>query len=70
MCVMQCTSRCRDPVTWRDSKESEDIHMPGNDVGGGWITGCGRHTHPSPPPECRAGGRTGRGCLQCCATGE
>ena len=22
------------------------------------------------PTECRAGGRTGRECLQCCATGE
>ena len=26
-----------------DSKESEDIHIPGIDVGGGWITGCGSH---------------------------
>ena len=25
----------------RDSKESEDIHIPGIDVGGGWRTGCG-----------------------------
>ena len=27
----------------RDSKESEDIHIPGIDVGGGWRTGCGSH---------------------------
>ena len=27
----------------RDSKESEDIHIPGIDFGGGWITGCGSH---------------------------
>ena len=27
--------------TGRDSKESEDIHIPGIDVGGGWRTGCG-----------------------------
>ena len=26
-----------------DSKESEDIHIPGIDVGGGWRTGCGSH---------------------------
>ena len=24
-------------------KESENIHIPGIDVGGGWITGCGSH---------------------------
>ena len=24
-------------------KESEDIHIPGIDVGGGWRTGCGSH---------------------------
>ena len=35
----------RDPFTGRDSKESEAIHMPGIDVGGGWRTGCGSHTH-------------------------
>ena len=29
--------------TGRDSKESEDIHIPGIDVGGGWRTGCGSH---------------------------
>ena len=29
----------RDPLTGRDSKESEDIHIPGIDVGGGWRTG-------------------------------
>ena len=40
---MQLTSRCRDPVTGRDIKESEDIHIPGIDVGGGWRTGCGSH---------------------------
>ena len=27
----------------RDSKESEYIHIPGIDVGGGWRTGCGSH---------------------------
>ena len=34
---------CRDPVTGRDSKDNEDIHIPGIDVAGGWITGCGSH---------------------------
>ena len=29
--------------TWRDSKESEDIHIPGIDVGGGSRSGCGSH---------------------------
>ena len=29
--------------TGRDSKESEDIHIPGIDVGRGWRTGCGSH---------------------------
>ena len=24
-------------------RESEDIHIPGIDVGGGWRTGCGSH---------------------------
>ena len=47
-------------------KESEDIHIPGIDVGGGWRIGCGSH----PPSADRAGGRTGRECLECCATGE
>ena len=28
----------------RDNKESEDIHISGIDVGGGWRTGCGSHT--------------------------
>ena len=32
-----------DPVTGRDSKESEDIHTPGIDIGLGWRTGCGCH---------------------------
>ena len=27
----------------RDINESEDIHIPGIDVGGGWRTGCGSH---------------------------
>ena len=27
----------------RDSKESEDIHIPVIDVGGEWGTGCGSH---------------------------
>ena len=27
----------------RHFKESEDIHIPGIDVGGGWRTGCGSH---------------------------
>ena len=27
----------------RGSKESEDIHIPGIHVGGGWRTGCGSH---------------------------
>ena len=40
---MQWTSRCRDPVTGRDIKESEDIHIPGIDVVGGWRIGCGSH---------------------------
>ena len=40
---MQSTSICRDPVTGRDCKESEDIYIPLIDVGGGWITGCGSH---------------------------
>ena len=40
---MQLTSRCRYPVTGRDIKESEDIHITGIDVGGGWRTGCGSH---------------------------
>ena len=25
------------------NKESEDIHIPGIEVGGGWRTGCGSH---------------------------
>ena len=25
------------------NKESDDIHIPGIDVGGGWRTGCGSH---------------------------
>ena len=29
--------------TGRHSKESEDIHIPGIDVGRGWRTGCGSH---------------------------
>ena len=33
----------RDRFTGRDSKESEDIHIPGIDVVGGWRTGCGSH---------------------------
>ena len=33
----------RDPFTGRDSKESEDIHIPGIDVDPGWKTGCGSH---------------------------
>ena len=33
----------RDPFTGRDSNESEGIHIPGIDVGGGWSTGCGSH---------------------------
>ena len=41
-------------------------YRSGIDVGGGWRTGCGS----DPPIECRAGGRTGRDCLECCATGE
>ena len=28
---------------WQLSKESEAIHIPGIDVGGGWRTGCGSH---------------------------
>ena len=28
-------------------KESEDIHLPGIDVGGGWKTGCGSHPQSS-----------------------
>ena len=34
---------CRDPITGRDIKESEDIHTPMIDVGGGLRTGCGSH---------------------------
>ena len=41
---MQLTSRCSYPVTGRDSEESEYIHIPGIDAGGGWRTGCGSHT--------------------------
>ena len=33
----------RYPVTGRDIKESEDIHTPRIDVGGGLTTGCGSH---------------------------
>ncbi len=40
---MQLTSRRRFPFTGRDSKESEDIHIHGIDVGGGWRTECGSH---------------------------
>ena len=40
---VQWTSICRDSVTGRDIKESEDIHTPRIDVGGGLITGCGSH---------------------------
>ena len=40
---MQRTSICRDPFTGRYSKESEYIHIPGIDVGGGCRTGCGSH---------------------------
>ena len=29
-------------IYWERLKESEDIHIPGIDVGGGWRTGCGR----------------------------
>ena len=29
----------------RDGKESEDIHIPGLDFGGGWRTGCRSHPH-------------------------
>ena len=25
------------------NKDSDDIHIPGIDVGGGWRTGCGSH---------------------------
>ena len=34
----------QDAVTGRAIKESEDIHIPGIDVVGGWRTGCGSHT--------------------------
>ncbi len=40
---MHRTSRRRDPFTGRDSKESEDIHIHGIYIGGGWRTGCGSH---------------------------
>ena len=36
-------TRRRYPFTGRGIKESEDIHIPGIYVGGGWRTGCGRH---------------------------
>ena len=29
----------------RDSKESEDIHIPGIDICEGWRTGCESHPH-------------------------
>ena len=35
--------RCIYPFTGRDIKESEDIHIPVIDVGGGWRTGCRSH---------------------------
>ena len=50
--------------TGRDSKESEDIHIPGIYVGGGWRTGLRKS-----PTECRVAGRTGRECLECFVTG-
>ena len=40
---MQQTPRHTNQFTGRDSKESEDIHIPGIDVGGGGGTGCGSH---------------------------
>ena len=46
--------------------ESEDIHIPGIDVGGGWRTGCGSH----PPSAERVEELHGRECLECCAIGE
>ena len=42
-CNEHQNAKCRDPVTRRAIKESEDIHIPGIDVGGGWRTGCGSH---------------------------
>ena len=33
----------RDPFTGRGSKDSEDIHILGIYVGGGWRTGFGSH---------------------------
>ena len=44
---MQCISRRRYIFTGRDIKESEDIHLPEIDVGGGWKTECGSHPHSS-----------------------
>ena len=41
--MVQRTSTHRDPFTGRDSEESENIHITGIDVGGGWRTGCGSH---------------------------
>ena len=53
-------------VRGRDSKESEDIHIPGIDVGGGWRTGCGS----DPPSAERMEELEESVCMVCCATGE
>ena len=45
-------------------KESEDIHLTGIDVGGGWKTGCGSHPHSSELME------ELERSVYCCATGK
>ena len=50
----------------RDSKEIEDVHIPGIDVCGGWRTGCGSHQQSAELVE----ELEELGCLEFFATGE
>ena len=55
----------RDPLTGRDSKESETFTYLGST-----LAEDGELDMWKSPTECRLGGRTGRKCLECCATGK
>ena len=58
--------KIRDPFTGRDSKDNESTDSHTWDRRWRRMENWMRKSHTG----CRAGGRTGRKCLECCATGK